>query len=232
MSIAVLASSVIVLISAIVSIKTNNETLSSSSLSEETNNYTTLSNPIMLENQTVRERVDETVHFPFVPNMTTLQLDNYTLNREEKPENTSVALSTRMSPAFIAPLFPDNSSNEVVIDSLDRNAEEQDSNTTTSTPPSQTRDSWNAFLQHQRDFWEAKSDTYVILIQASSGTGIFASLLQLGFSWLLICSSAKVRSFASSHVDARKCSEKHDGVRSSSGRFYLQPYIDPESKLW
>ncbi|ODM91747.1 hypothetical protein Ocin01_14933 [Orchesella cincta] len=57
------------------------------------------------------------------------------------------------------------------------------------TDPVSTTPTWNVFSHH--NFWSEKSDTYVMLMNVSSGTGIFAAVLQLGFSWLLICGSTK-----------------------------------------
>lgn len=68
----------------------------------------------------------------------------------------------------------------------------EERNPSTSTISPKVEPSWNNFFKSHHDFWRSKTDTYVIIMQASSGTGIFAALLQLGFSWLVICGSNKV----------------------------------------
>ncbi|CAL8088627.1 unnamed protein product [Orchesella dallaii] len=92
-------------------------------------------------------------------------------------------LSTNSTSTPTSPLPP----NQSFLPTTTRNGRETESTSTTPKPTSSS--SWNVFLHHE--FWKGKSDTYIMLMQGSSGTGIFAAILQLGFSWLLICGSTK-----------------------------------------
>lgn len=107
------------------------------------------------------------------------------LSNEKEEKSTSMP-STTMSPNT-------TSSTTAVHADHANNTGTESTSPTTDSPPPEPQEYCNAFLGRQHDFWDAKSDTYIILIQASSGTGIFVALLQLGFSWLLICGSGKVR---------------------------------------
>ncbi len=110
-------------------------------------------------------------------------------DEEERIEESKSVSSTTVSPntttAFSTIANADDDANNSSIEST--------SPTTTHSPPLQSQEYCNSFFGRQHDFWKSNPGTYIILIQASSGTGIFVALLQLGFSWLLICGSGKVR---------------------------------------